>query len=71
LAAARDQGWHVFADLDENSEGSLWVALREDFKDVRRLVQPKAAYEAMLVHYLSGSCASFDFSPYAEATSIW
>ena len=71
LASAAHQGWHVFVDLDERSEGALWVALREDFKDVRRLLEPQAAYEAMLMHYLGGERSAFDFRPYAESQSIW
>lgn len=63
--------WYIFADLGERSEGALWVALREDFRDVRRLLDPQAAYEAMLVHYLGGARIPFDFRPYAEAQSIW
>jgi hypothetical protein len=71
LGSDDNRNWFVFADLDERSEGALWVALREDFKDVRRLINPQAAYEAMLVHYLGGAQTAFDFKPYAESQSIW
>jgi hypothetical protein len=71
LASDDEHTWFVFADLGERSEGALWVALREDFKDVRRLINPQVAYESMLVHYLGGARTSFDFKPYAEPQSIW
>jgi hypothetical protein len=72
LADDNEHNWSLFVDLDERtSEGAVWVALREDFKDVRRLINPQAAYEAMLLHYLNGTITSFDFRPYADSASIW
>ncbi len=71
LASDDEHTWFVFADLGERSEGALWVALREDFRDVRRLLEPQAAYEAMLMHYLGGARSAFDFRPYADSQSIW
>lgn len=71
LARDDDHSWSLFADLSKTSEGALWVALGEDFKDVRRVIEPQVAYEAMLVHYLGGARTAFDFRPYAEMQSIW
>jgi hypothetical protein len=71
LARDDEHTWSLFADLSETSEGAIWVALGEDFKDVRRVIEPRAAYEAMLVHYLGGARTAFDFRPYAETQSIW
>jgi hypothetical protein len=71
LARDDDHNWSLIVDLAGSNDAALWVALREDFKDVRRVNQPQVAYEAMLVHYLSGDRNPFDFRSFAESRSMW
>jgi hypothetical protein len=53
-----------FTCLDFSSEmPALWV-VSEKGRSVRQLVDPSAAYDALVAHHLTGSLDVFDFSPW-------
>lgn len=56
----------LFFDNSKNGDGSIWVSFDSKFSDIRKLVHPEQAYDAMLEHYLLGLDVEFDFSAYCE-----
>lgn len=58
------EAWCLFFDNSEKGDGALWLAVDPHFKEVRKLVKPEQAFDAMLEHYLTGSAGEFDFSAF-------